>query len=44
MSFIRNLDRAAGATMIFIVEEAKKTILDFSQRNVKVLQFFSVLI
>ena len=24
MSFIRNLDRAAGATMIFIVEEAKK--------------------
>ena len=29
-----------GATMLFITEEAKETILDFSQRTVKVLQFF----
>ena len=32
-----NLDRAAGATMFFIIEEAKETILDFSQGTVKVL-------
>ena len=25
-----NLDRAAGATMFFITEEAKETVLDFS--------------
>ena len=30
-----NLDRAAGKTMFFIIE--KETILDFSQRIVKVL-------
>ena len=28
INFTRNLDRAAGATMFFIIEEAKKTILD----------------
>ena len=31
-----NLNRAAGATMFFIIEEAKETVLDFSQRTVKV--------
>ena len=37
ISFTGNLDRAAGATMFFNIEEAKETILDFSQGTVKVL-------
>ena len=32
-----NLDHAAGATMLFTTEEAKETILYFSQGTVKVL-------
>ena len=28
-----NLDRAAGATMFFIIEEAEETILDFAQHK-----------
>ena len=31
MNFTENLDRAAVATMLFIIEEAKETLLDFSQ-------------
>ena len=38
-NFTGNLDRAEGATMFFIVEEAKETVLDFSQRTVKVHTF-----
>ena len=37
INFTGNLDRAAGAYMFFIFEEAKKTVLDFSQGTVKVL-------
>ena len=37
INFTANLDQAAGATMIFITEEAKETVLDFSQGTVKVL-------
>ena len=37
MNFTENLDRAAVATMLFIIEEAKETLLDFSQESVKVL-------
>ena len=37
INFTANLDRAAGATMFFITEEAKETVLDFSQGTVKVL-------
>ena len=37
MTFTGNLDRVAGATMIFVTEEAKETILDIWQRTVKVL-------
>ena len=37
MNFTENLDRAAVATMLFIIEEAKETLLDFSQGSVKVL-------
>ena len=32
-----NLDRDEGATMFFIIEQAKETVLDFSQGTVKVL-------
>ena len=37
IKFIGNLDRAENGTMFFIIEEAKETVLDFSQRTVKVL-------
>ena len=42
--FTRNLDRAEGATMFFIIEEAKETVLDISKRIVKVLWFYFILI
>ena len=32
-----NLDRPGNTTMFFITEEAKETVLDFSQGTVKVL-------
>ena len=32
-----NLDREEGATMFFIIEEAKETVLDVSKGTVKVL-------
>ena len=35
-----NLDRAEGATMFFIIEEIKETVLDFLQGTVKVLWMF----
>ena len=34
INFTGNLDWAAGATMFSIIEEAKETILDFSQGTV----------
>ena len=37
INFTGNLDRAAGVTMLFIIEEAKETVLDFSQGTVKEL-------
>ena len=37
INFTANLDRAGQTAMYFIIEEAKKTILDFSQGTVKVL-------
>ena len=37
INFTPNLDRAGNTTMFFIIEEAKETVLDFSQRTVKVL-------
>ena len=37
INFTGNIDRAGQTTMFFIIEEAKETILDFSQRTVKVL-------
>ena len=37
INFTANLDRAGNTTMFFIIEEAKETVLDFSQGIVKVL-------
>ena len=44
INFTGNLNRAEGATMFFIIEEAKETVLDFSKGTVKVLWFYFVLI
>ena len=44
INFTRNLDRAAGATMFFIIEEAKETTVDFSQGTVKVLWMCSTIL
>ena len=40
INFTANLDRAKNTRMFFILEEAKETVLDFSQGTVKVLQIF----
>ena len=37
INFTANLDRAGNTRVNFILEKAKKTILDFSQGTVKVL-------
>ena len=37
INFPENLDRAGNTRNYFILEEAKETILDFSQRTIKVL-------
>ena len=37
INFTANLDRAGNTRVYFILEEAKKTILDFSQGTVKIL-------
>ena len=36
-NFTANLDRAGNTKIYFILEEAKETVLDFSQGTVKVL-------
>ena len=36
INFTGNVDRNNGATMVFVIEETKETILDFSQETVKV--------
>ena len=37
INFTANLDRAGNTTMFFIIEEAKETVLNFSQGTVKAL-------
>ena len=37
INFTANLDRAGNTTMFFIIEEAKETVLDFSQGTIKIL-------
>ena len=35
INFMANLDREGNTTMFFIIEEAKETVLEFSQGTVK---------
>ena len=37
INFTANLERAGNTTLFFIIEEAKKTVFEFSQCTVKVL-------
>ena len=37
INFTANLDRAGNTAIFFIIEEAKETVLEFSQGTVKVL-------
>ena len=37
INFTANLERAGNTRIYFILEEAKETVLDFSQGTVKVL-------
>ena len=37
INFTANLDRAGNITILFIIDEAKETVLDFSPGTVKVL-------
>ena len=37
INFTANLDRDKNTTMFFIIEEAKETVLEFSQGTLKVL-------
>ena len=37
INFTLDLDRTENAKMFFIIEEAKETVLDFSQGTIKVL-------
>ena len=37
VNFNSNLDRTGNTTMFFIIEEAKESVLDFSQGTAKVL-------
>ena len=37
INFTANLDRDDGTATFFIIEQAKETVLDFSQGTVKVL-------
>ena len=37
INFTGNLDRAGNTSLIFIIEEAKETIFEFSKGTVKVL-------
>ena len=40
INFTANLDRAGNTRIYFILEEAKETILDFSQGTVKLLKIY----
>ena len=44
INFTGNIDRARITAISFIIEEAKKTILDFSKGTVRVLECYFALI
>ena len=37
INFTANLDKAGNTKIVFIIEDAKETILDFSQGTVRIL-------
>ena len=41
INFTGNVEHAGNVTMLFIIEEVKETILDFSEGTVKALQIHS---
>ena len=47
INFTANLDRAGNTKIYFILEEAKETVLDFSQGTIKVssnsIQFYQAI-
>ena len=43
INFTGNIGRAAGTTMFFIIKESKETVLDFSQKTVKVFYLYFLL-
>ena len=40
INFTRNLTKAEAATIFFIIEGPKETVLDFSKGTVKILSFY----
>ena len=44
INFTASLDRGGNATILFIIEEGKEAMLDYSQGTVKVLWSYFVLI
>ena len=44
INFNANLNRVGNATMFFIIEGAKETVLNLSQGTVKVLQMYCIII
>ena len=44
INFTPTLDRAESTARFFIIKEAKKTILDFSQRTAKVFWVYSIIL
>ena len=43
INFTGNIGRAADTTMFFIIKESKETVLDFSQKTVKVFYLYFLL-
>ena len=43
INFTANLDWAGNTTMFFVIEEAKETILNFSQGTVRVLLMYCII-
>ena len=44
INFTENQTRGEGATIFFVIKEAKETVLNFTKGTVKVLWFYFVLI
>ena len=42
INFTANLDRARNTRMFFVIEEAKETVLNFSQGTIKVFAIHAI--